>query len=767
MPDIDLDFAPEGRAQIIRHLEDTYGSDSVRPIVAFSELKAKAAIKDVARALEIPPSRADAVCKFIPSVPAMTLEEALGNIPEVRDAYEKDAEMREVIDRAKGLEGVVRQCTVHASGVVIGDKALENYTPLYYNPSTETVTTQYEMKVIDKVGLLKVDILGLATLSLVRKTLEIIEQTGKEVPDLEKLATDDKETFRLLGKGRSKGIFQFESEGMRRLLQQARPSNIEDLIALNALFRPGPLKNGFTDMWVKRKHGREKTTTLHPLMDEVLRPTYGVIVYQEQVMRLASELAGFTLSEADSLRRAMGKKDEETMERFRAIFVAGAKTRGIEERTAGAVYDSMSRFAEYGFNKSHAAAYALVAYRTAYLKAHYPSEFMAALLSIESDPKKVVQYIDEARGMGINVLPPDVNESRKDFTVVENGVRFGLATVKGVGEKATDSIIGAREAGGAFGDIFDFVERVDTRLVNKQVLVTLAKAGALDSLDIRRKQALMVIEDVLAYASGRQTAANRGQVSLFAGGVEEEALRPQVPDVVEMPDQEMRKNEKEVLGFYVSSHPMNEYAAAVKEFVERGLGQTEELSDGEEVTVAGIVSGLVVKRSRRSGEQWAAVTLEDLEGQVEGIVYPSVYAEARDKLENDRLVFVRGRAKVEEGGAKIMADEVFTLAEAPAMLYSRVVVRVDDSGGDRLDRIRKAVRAHPGPVDFCIELCEDGQKVLIQAGEEHRVNPVEEFVEKLEEITGAGSVRKVGQARYRNGNGGRRGSSRRYGRGRR
>jgi DNA polymerase-3 subunit alpha len=729
----------------------------VKSIIAFSELKAKAAIKDVARALDLPPSRADAVCKFIPSVPAVSIDEALEDIPEVKDIYDNDPEMKEVIDKAKTLEGLVRQSTVHASGVVIGDKALENYTPLYYNPSTETITTQYEMKIIERVGLLKVDILGLATLTLVTKTLDIIGRTGKDVPDLDNIPLDDKKTFVLLGAGSSRGIFQFESDGMRRLLQQAKPSSIEDLIALNALFRPGPLKNGYTEMWVNRKHGREKTVTIHPIMDEVLKTTYGVIVYQEQVMRLASEMAGFTLSEADSLRKAMGKKKEDVMAAFRTKFVEGAKKKGISENVSSQVYDSMSRFAEYGFNKSHAAAYAVLAYRTAYLKAHFPAAFMAALLSIEEDPKKVVQYLDEARNMRIKVLPPEVNESEKDFTVVNTGVRFGLATVKGLGEKAAEVIIEARKAG-KFTDFFDLVERVDTRLVNKQVFETLAKAGGLDSLGIQRNQALAMVQDALTYAGNKQSALARGQGSLFGGAVGE-VLRPPVPNLPEWTERQKLEAEKEVLGFYISSHPMTEYADMVKVFVSRSLGELEDLSDGQELLVAGIVESLSVKRSKKSGELWASLTIEDLEGRIEVVAWPSVYAEYQEKLKNDRLVFVKGHAKVEEGGTKLMADEVFTAEEAPAKVFSRVVVSLPEPDEDKVKRIRSIVKSFPGPVELCLEICEDGQKILIQAGNAHRVNPTPELVAKIEEYLGPGTVKRLNAVRRSNGS---RASSRRF-----
>ncbi|HHN45974.1 MAG TPA: DNA polymerase III subunit alpha, partial [Planctomycetes bacterium] len=742
MPDIDLDFAPEGRPRIIRHLEEKYGSDSVRPIIAFSELKAKAAIKDVARALELPPSRPDAVCKFIPSVPAVPLNKALETIPEVKEAYDKDPEMHRVIELAGKLEGLVRQSTVHASGVVIGDKALENYTPLYYNPSTETVTTQYEMKIIERVGLLKIDILGLATLSTVTKTLDIIRSTGREPPDLDNIPLDDEKTFALLGNGRSRGIFQFESEGMRRLLQQARPSNVEDLIALNALYRPGPMQD--IDMWVNCKHGRENVRSQHPIVETVLEPTYGVIVYQEQVIRLASEIAGFTLSEADILRKAMGKKNTKLMAMYGRKFVEGAAKKGIDARQAEDIYASMSRFGEYGFNKSHSAAYAVLACRTAYLKAHHPEAFMAALLSIEGDPRKVVQYIDEARTMGIKVLPPDVNESEKDFTVVESGVRFGLAAVKGLGEKASDVIIEARRSAGRFTDFYDFVERVDLRLVNKQVITTLIKSGALDSLGIRRSQAMLVTEDAVAYTAGRQAAINRGQTSLFgAEDSHKAAMRPPIPDVPEWPDRKLLEGEKEVLGFYVSSHPMLAHAQETRQFVSKTLAELEDVSDGQELVLAGIVVELSVKRSRRSGELWAAVTIEDLEGRIEAVVYPSVYAECRSVLESDKLVYMRGRAKVEEAGVKLMADEVFSSDEAPGRLYGRIDIILPDDPDGKLERVKELIHAFPGAVPVRFEIRENGQKIFIQAGDAFKVNPVSEFVESIERTLGPGSIRRL------------------------
>lgn len=750
MPDIDIDFHPDRRHEIVEYLEKKYGEDCVKPIVAFSTLGPKAAIRDVVRALGLPSGRADEVCRHIPNL--VSLPDALENIPELSDLHAKDEELRHIIDLALRLEGTVRQCTVHAAGIVVADRPLVNYCPLYRNASTDTVTTQYEMGVIDKVGLLKIDLLGLANLAIIDRAVELVREREKDF-DPDKIPLDDEKTYKTFSGGRTRGVFQFESAGMRRLIQQAEPSNIEDLIALNALFRPGPLQNGYTDLWVNRKHGREKAQTLHPIMDEVLKPTYGVIVYQEQVMRLSSEMGGFTLSEADRLRKAMGKKDADVMAAYRETFIRGGKERSIEESVTSRIYDSMARFAEYGFNKSHSAAYALLAYKTAYLKTNYPAEYMAALMSFEKDSAKVVEYIDDAREMGLEVLPPDINKSGVDFAVAGGRILFGLSAIKGLGEKAAQAIIEERGRGGPFEDFFDFIERVDTRLVNRQVLQVLVKAGAFDAFGHRRSALYMILEDALNSAQRMQDAKRRGQHSLFGGGgpADQDSLKPTLPDVPEWSGEEKLEGEKEVLGFWVSDHPMSRYQHEVERYITHSLNQTDGILDGEEVVVAGMIVKKEVRRSKRNGQLWARAYVNDGTRQVQAIVFPRVYEEARDLLEvtDEPLVF-KGRMEKQEEEAVLKVEQIYSLRDAPGVFSRRIILGLGDAVDERRMRlVRETIERHPGEVDLSFELAVDGRRVSVRAGDDFKVDPGNGFVEEAEELLGADNVHIVTPYRRR------------------
>ncbi|HEX30268.1 TPA: DNA polymerase III subunit alpha, partial [Candidatus Poribacteria bacterium] len=596
LPDIDVDFCMEGREDVIRYVTEKYGRENVSHIITFSVMQARAAVRDVGRVLEMPYGEVDRIAKLIPPTPRIRIKDALEQEPRLRDLYREEPRVKELLDYAMEIEGLVRHFSTHAAGVVISDRPLSEYIPLCKDQKGD-VLTQYEMNSLQAIGLIKFDLLSLRTLTLINRTLKMVEQTRGERIDIDRIPIDDRRTYELLSQGKTSGLFQLESRGMTDLIMRLKPERFQDLVALIALYRPGPLGSGKIDDYVRRRRGRTEVTYELPELERILQETYGIILYQEQVMKIANELAGFTMGEADRLRRAMGKKLPEEMEMMEEKFIEGARKKGINPRMAEKIFSEMSKFAEYGFNKSHSAAYAYVAYQTAYLKANYPIEFMASLLSLEmGNAENILRYIYECRSMGIEVLPPDVNESFRDFTVIgDQSIRFGLSAVKNVGDSAVEAIIEARERGGKFSSLFDFCERVDHRRVNKRVVESLIKCGAFDSIDPHRSRLMANLRDAIEYGSRRQRERGGGQIGLF-----ELVEGPQeLKEVAEWPQSLVLQYEKEALGFYLSGHPLAQYSDEIAKYSTVEADQLNEVADGQEVVMGGIVTRYKEVRTKK------------------------------------------------------------------------------------------------------------------------------------------------------------------------
>lgn len=736
MPDIDIDFCFERRGEVLEYLSRRYGNDHVAQIITFGTMAARAAIRDVGRVLNFPLGEVDRLAKLVPAELGIGIERALEESPELRQAYEENESVRQLLDYARALEGTPRHASTHAAGVVIAPEPLINLIPLQKTPDGP-VTTQFDMKVIEELGLLKMDVLGLRTLTVIGDTLKLIAQSGGDPPPMEQIPLEDQKTYALLSSGETVGVFQLESSGMRGLLRQLRPERFEDLIALVALYRPGPLGSGMVEDFIRRKHGEVEVSYLHPALEPILRDTYGVILYQEQVMRVASELAGFSLGEADLLRRAMGKKMPEVLAAQRSRFVAGAVERGVPEAVAGQIFDLMEYFAGYGFNRSHSAAYALIAYQTAYLKANYPVQFMAALLSsVRNHPDKVPVYLEECRRMGIEILPPDVNHSEADFSIAGNSIRFGLAAVRNVGENAIASILEARRQG-PFVSLLDFCQRVDLHQVNKRVIESLIRCGALDGLGEGRARMLAGLEACLELAQKRQEDRNRGQLSLFDLGRPEPDLAPQapLPEVEEYSALELLAMEKEILGFYLSGHPLAEYRDRLAVFTNFSLADLGQVEEGTWVTVGGMV-GSVRQVTTRKQEVMAYAVLEDTTGSVEVVLFPRVFGSARELLVPGRVVLVEGRTDGSEEAVRILAERVRPLPPAES---AKVLIRL---GAQTDARILPALQAlllrHRGKSPVYLFFPALGK--YLRVAPTFWVTPTEKLREELAALVGRESV---------------------------
>jgi DNA polymerase-3 subunit alpha len=747
LPDIDIDFCMKGRPQVIDYVTTKYGRDNVAQIITFGTMAARAVIRDAGRGLDIPFAEVDRIAKLVPAELDATVDKALAQVPQLKEAYEKDESIHRLIDVARRLEGLTRHASTHAAGVVISPRPIVEFAPLYQAAPGER-TTQYAMGDIERIGLLKMDFLGLRTLTLIQDALDHLKAEKGVTLDMAALSLDDPETFRLFCEARTSGVFQFESSGMQDILRKLKPERFEDLIALNALFRPGPIKGGLIDDFIKRRHGRVKVSYPHPILEETLRETYGVIVYQEQVMQIASQVAGYTLGEADNLRRAMGKKKKEVMAAEREKFQAGAKQRKIPEKTAREIFDLMEHFAGYGFNKSHSCAYALVAYHTAYLKAHHPEHFMAALLTTEMESSdSIVKYIGECREMGIQVLPPDANTSRLDFSVEGTGrIRFGLAAVKNVGEAAIRSVIEARARLGAFRTVSEFCEHTDGRLVNKRVVESLIKAGAFDYLLASRARLAAAVDTILERSSRKAREKETGQESLF-GGADESAgsgtARDPLPDVAPWSDRETLAYEKETLGFYVTGHPL---AAHVEELADLGAQTSSSLgpeTNGTEVTVGGIITTLKRKKTKK-GDWMATFNLEDLDGGVEVIVFPELYGRIGSSLADESVVLVTGKAEIEER-VRLLATQVLSLEQAREGRTSGVSIQMVTTGltDETLQQLKATLDRHRGKVPLYLELSQPGGFVLTLKADpsEFGASPGKEMKASVEALLGKGSVR--------------------------
>jgi len=784
MPDIDIDICQVHRAKIIDYVRRKYGH--VAQIITFGTMKARAVIRDICRVLGVPLSEADRLAKLVPFSLDMTLDKALRTEPQLRQAYEQNELTKKVIDISRKLEGLARHASVHAAGVVIADEPLTDFIPLYKAPSSNDIITQYEGPMVEKVGLLKMDFLGLKTLSVLERARQLVKELHGIDIDLEKLNLADPEVFELFSGGRTKGVFQFESAGMQNMLIKMEPDRIEDLIAANALYRPGPMI--LIQDYIDRKHGAEWKLP-HPIMAEILNETYGIMVYQEQVMRICNRLGDIPLREAYTLIKAISKKKARTIAREKERFIAGCVDKGLSSRQAKQIFELIERFAGYGFNKSHSTRYAFIAYQTAYMKEHWPIEFMAALLTYEmGNTDKVVEYIAECAEMGIKVQAPDINESGVDFTplyrrqeslTAENAedaekkekmdscfrrndniknsassadsavkkkgvIRFGLAAVKGVGEKAVEQIIAAREKVGGFQSLFHFCENADLRAANKQVLEALIKAGAFDRLGGNRAQMMAGLEKAMEYGAGLQTDKQNRQMSFFtqmAGETDYSQDHHHLPNVAPWPEPQMSAYEKQVLGFYVTSNPLSHHAETINLYSTSNSSQLDQTTQGRQIVIGGIIAKIrynLTKTGRNAGSKMAVFTLEDLQGQAEVVMFPDVLNRYSDVLVQDTVVFVKGKLDFRRERPNILAVELIKLEEVRQKLAAKVRIRLDakDVTKEKVAMIKSICQHHRGRSPVYVAVRTDKGRVYAAADKELSVNPDLDFCRKIRQLVG-------------------------------
>ena len=749
LPDIDMDFCMDRRGEVINYVIEKYGTDHVAQIITFGTMKAKAAIRDVGRVLEMPYADVDKIAKLVPDDLKITLDKALEQEPKLKELVDTDPKVKELMGIAQSLEGLARHASTHAAGVVISDLPLTEHVPLYKGANDEIVT-QYSMGDVEKIGLVKFDFLGLKTLTMVHHAATLINagRPAEQALDIERIPFDDPATFALLSSGKTTGLFQLESTGMRDLLTGLRPDRFEDIIAIIALYRPGPMD--LIPDFIKRKQGKVPIAYEAPALEPILKGTYGVIVYQEQVMAIANAVAGFSLGQADILRRAMGKKKPEEMEKLRVKFLEGAKTKKIPEKLAEKLYELIQKFAGYGFNKSHAAAYAVVTYQTAYLKANYPTELMAALLTSEmGNTDKLVGYLTECREMGIRVLPPDVNESDKTFTVVDGKIRFGLAAIKNVGEGAVESILAGRRDGGRFSSFFDFCHRIDLQKVNKRVLEGLIQAGAFDSTGAKRSQLAAVLDRAVEQASMAQRAASSGQTNIFAAmdagaGASGEVLPidESLPDMPEWDQAELLKYERALTGFYITAHPLSHLEDTVRRFSTATTKSLADSSDGKEVKLCGIINSVKTMMTKK-GDRMAYFQLEDLHGLVEVIAFPDLYRTTGELIAPETVVQVVGTVDKAEKGTRLKGLRLELLGKLETKAVKLVTIRLGDTPemAGKLTKLHEVLKRHPGStsVSFMFTLLPD---LEAQSGSlpNLTVTPSGMLVSEVEGVLGRGAV---------------------------
>jgi DNA polymerase-3 subunit alpha len=747
MPDIDVDFAQDRREEVIAHVRDKYGAPLVSQIITYGKLQAKAALRDAARVCDLSFQEADRLSKLVPNVLNITLADALTQEPKLAALIASDPKAKRVFELAKRIEGLARQVGVHAAGVVVADRPLVQLAPLYRDGPEGGPVVQYDMKSAESIGLIKFDFLGLKTLDQIRDAVAMIERNTGERIDMSRIPTDDAVAFKLFQKGDGLGVFQVESSGMRDLLTRLKPSNLDDLVALVALFRPGPLSSGMVDDFIDRKHGRKQVEYPFPELAQILGSTYGTIVYQEQVMQVAQVLAGYSLGEADLLRRAMGKKDAAEMARQKTRFVSGAIGRGHDEGKVGDLFDLLAKFAEYGFNKSHSAAYGYVAYQTGWLKAHHRAEYMAALMSIDAgDSDKILVYVGDCRKAGLRILPPDVNASVAAFDVPKDdrrAIRYGLAAVKGVGESAVQAVVEARaDAGGRFKDFMDLLNRVDYRRVNRRVLESFIKCGALDSLGEPRARYLAALEDGMAAGQQYQAQKASGQMGLFGAAV---APTFKLPNVSEWPIGERMKLEKETLGLFLTGHPIEAFTEEVGRFASGPIEKLASLPNEAKVSVAGIVAAMRIIRTGK-GDKMAFVTLEDMSGPLECLFFPKALPKAMTALEAKRPVLIRGTLEHKGEEVKVLADTVELLEDLRERNTGliEVDVRVDELGEESLANLLELFEKNRGGAVVKLWLEEPGLfRTRIGAGEGVRVAATPKLVEGVRALFGRPDVLRL------------------------
>ncbi len=747
LPDIDIDFCYERRGEVINYVTEKYSKDNVAQIITFGTMQARAVLRDVGRVMGMPYGDVDRIAKLVPTDANMTLDLALEQEPELSKLYKSDAQIAQLIDTSKSLEGLTRHASTHAAGVVISEKPLTEYIPLY-KTGDDQITTGYPMNSLEKIGLLKMDFLGLRTLTVIDETIKLIKETKDIDIIIDKVLLDDKKTFKLLAKAETLGVFQLESSGMRDLLKKLSPTKFEDIVALLALFRPGPIGSGMLDDFIRRKHGTVRIVYDHPLLEPILKDTYGVVVFQEQVMQIASQVAGFSMSQADLLRRAMAKKTPEIMEQLRVGFVQGAAKNSVDKKIADKIFNLIEYFSGYGFNRSHSTGYAMISYRTAFLKANYPVEFMTALLTSEKDnTDKIVLYYAEANRMGIEVLPPDVNESFTKFKVVgEHAIRFGLSAVKNVGSSAIESIVEAREKKGRFNSLYEFCEHIDLRLANRKVIESLIKCGAFDGLKLHRSQLMVALDKALEVASTMQKDRSRGQFSFFDSSDTDTSFRrkfEQIPNIKEWPESQLLSFEKDMLGFYITGHPLAKYEKDLKTYASCGTSDLAHLKDGQTVSIGGIIVRLKQTVTKRTNERMAITAVEDLNGMVEVLVFPSTYQNWGRYLRKDAIVFVKGKLNLREEKPKIIADEIMPLEQAREKFTSGIRIKLVTTGleEDNLSSLKEILHSHKGKVPVYLEFATpEGHSLTVRVDEEFFAQPKEVLVTKIENKLGDGIV---------------------------
>lgn len=746
LPDIDIDFCYERRNEVIEYVINKYSKSNVAQIITFGTMMAKGVVRDVGRVMGMAYAEVDRIAKLIPNDLNITLNQALKAEPELKELYRTDSRIKELIDVSKRLEGLTRHASTHAAGVVISEKPLDNYVPLY-KTNEDMITTGIPMKSLEKVGLLKMDFLGLRTLTVINQALKIIKRTKNIAIEIEKIPLEDTTTFKLLANAGSIGVFQLESSGMRDLLKKLKPEKFEDIISLLALFRPGPIGSGMLDDFMRRRHGEIRIRYDHPKLEPILKDTYGIIVFQEQVMRIASNLAGFSLAEADNLRRAMSKKTPEVMTEARKDFIDGCVSNGITKPIAEKIFSQVEYFSGYGFNRSHSAAYAMISYRTAYLKANFSVEFMTALLSSEKDnTDKIASYINESLRMGIKILPPDVNESFANFTVVGKSIRFGMAAVKNVGRGAIDSIITSRMKFGKFKSLYDFTERIDSRLVNRKVIESLIKCGAFDSVGFFRSQQMAILDNAMEVAGGIQKDRLNGQLSFFDTFEAEDTFKKtfhEIPDIPEWPENQLLAYEKEMLGFYITKHPLASFEKLLKSYSTCQVQDLTSRRDGEEILLGGIMSKVRITTTRKTGEKMAIVNFEDLSGSCEVLIFPSTFKNVFSLVRTDAIVFIKGRLSLREDEPKLITSEIVTTEDVKSHYTRAIFINLPTTGLDKhlLDSLKEKLLKHPGRVPVYLNFIEPGGKrTRVSIGKGFNVEVDDHLLEDVEGVFGKGSM---------------------------
>ncbi|MBD3381159.1 MAG: DNA polymerase III subunit alpha [candidate division Zixibacteria bacterium] len=736
MPDIDIDFSDRGRDRVIDYVTGKYGQENVAQIITFGTLAARGVVRDVGRVMGIPYTEVDKIAKMIPFKIGQTIDGALAEEPDLARLAETDERIAKLLEYSRTLEGLARHASTHAAGVVISPEPLIEKVPLFKS-NTGEVTTQFDMKCSEEIGLLKMDFLGLRTLTVIDDAVTMISKNHGVELDLDNITLEDPKVYELFGRGETIGIFQFESSGMREYMKKLHPESLDDLAAMNALYRPGPLDSGMIDVYIDRKHGREKIEYLHPDMEPILKTTFGVIVFQEQVLQLASELAGFSLGKADILRKAMGKKIADLMAQMKKDFINGCIENDIEKKLAEEIFHQIEKFARYGFNKSHSVGYAYLAYQTAYLKAHYPKEFMAALMTSEmGSTDRIIILKEECRRMGIDLLPPDLNRSMSDFSVEEESIRFGLAAIKNVGKSAVEKIITERSENGPFKSIFDFTARVDISAVNKRMIEAMVMAGALDSLGPDRATLHGTVENAIAYGQSRQIDRNRGQTSLFG---ESESLminpEPRLAEDVSWTRSQLLAHEKESLGFYISGHPMDKYRPQLALFGTCNSESIDELPDNAQAALGGIITRLKINIDKK-GRQMAFVSIEDFTGSLEAIVFSDPFEKHKKLLIQSNMLFFTGRvSKREEEKAKLMVTDVKSLESlANENVSLTLTLTVSAHKPELIDTVKNLLTRFPGKTRVVFRVRTPEEIVDVVAPEQ--VNPNGELMDELLDMLG-------------------------------